>query len=74
MSLLVFYYLIVLFSVAVAVSAHLCVVCCHFCCPMSLFQAHVACLNLTLTRPYLSISMKVSSCVIVSCVLHFSSK
>ena len=26
----------VLFSVAVAVSTHLCVVCGHFCCPMSL--------------------------------------
>ena len=38
---------------------------------MSLFQAHVACRNLTLTWPYLSIPMKVSSCMIVSGVLHF---
>ena len=30
-----------LFSVAVTVSIHLCVVCRHFCCPMSLFQGHV---------------------------------
>ena len=29
-----------LFSFAVAVSTHLCVVCRHFCCPMSLFQGH----------------------------------
>ena len=32
----------VLFSVAVAVSTHLCVVCRHFCCPLSLFQGHFA--------------------------------
>ena len=31
-----------LFSVAVAVSTHLCVVCRHFCCPLSLFQGHFA--------------------------------
>ena len=30
-----------LFSVAVTVSIHICVVCRHFCCPMSLFQGHV---------------------------------
>ena len=34
------------------VSTHLCVVCCHFCSPMSaLFQGHVTCLNYTLTGP-----------------------
>ena len=26
------------FSVFIAVSAHLCVICCHFCCPMSLLR------------------------------------
>ena len=31
-----------LFSVAVAFSSHLSVVCRHFRCPMSLFQGHVA--------------------------------
>ena len=31
----------VLFSVAVAVSTHLCVVCRHFCCPLSLRQGHL---------------------------------
>ena len=34
-----------LFSVAVTVSTHLCVGCRNFCCPMSLFQGHVACQN-----------------------------
>ena len=33
---------VLLFSVAVAVSTHLCVVYRHFRCPMSLFQGHVA--------------------------------
>ena len=33
----------VLFSVNILVSTHLCVVFHHFCCPMSLFQGHVAC-------------------------------
>ena len=51
MLLLEFYYCIALFSVAVAVSTHLCVVCRHFCCPVSLFQAHVTCRNFTLTWP-----------------------
>ena len=37
--------------VAVAVLTHLHVVCRHFTCLMSLFQGHVACLNLTLTGP-----------------------
>ena len=41
-----------LFSVAVAVSTHLCVVCRHFRCPMSLFQGHVASVSkLNLTGP-----------------------
>ena len=46
-----------LFSVAVAVtvSTHLCVVCRHFCCPMSLFQGHVACPNFTLTGPHYTV-------------------
>lgn len=60
-------FLIALFSVAVAVSAHLCIICHHFCYPMSLFQAHVTCRNLSLTWPHLSIPMKVSSCMIVLC-------
>lgn len=67
-------FLIAVFSVAVAVSAHLCIICRHFCCPMSLFHAHVTCRNLSLAWPHLSIPMKVSSCMIVSCVLHFSSE
>ena len=33
---------VLLFSVAVTVSTHLCVVYRHFRCPMSLFQGHVA--------------------------------
>ena len=37
--------------VTVAVSTHLYVVCRHFTCLMSLFQGHVACLNLSLTGP-----------------------
>ena len=32
---------VLLYSVAVAISIHLCVVCGHFCCPVSLFQGHV---------------------------------
>ena len=53
MLLSVFFTIIVflLFSVAVTVSAHLCAVCRHFYCPMSLFQGQVACRNLTLTGP-----------------------
>ena len=46
MSLSVFSYCICIFSVTVAVSTHLCVVCHHFCCPMSLFRGHVASENL----------------------------
>ena len=37
--------------VTVAVLTHLYVVCRHFTCLMSLFQGHVACLNLSLTGP-----------------------
>ena len=43
MSLLVFYY---------CIYAFFCVVCCHFCCPMSLFQAYITCQNFTLTWPH----------------------
>ena len=54
MSLSVFSYCIcVSFSIAVAVSGHLCtcVVCRHICCPVSLFQGHVVCRNFTQTGP-----------------------
>ena len=54
MSLSVFSYCIcVSFSLAEAVSGHLCtcVVCRHICCPVSLFQGHVACRNFTQTGP-----------------------
>ena len=41
-----------LLSVAITVSTHLCVICCHFYCPvLLLLQGHVACQNFTLTRP-----------------------
>ena len=41
-----------LFSVAVAVSTHLCVLCRHFCCPLSLFQGHFASVSkFSLTAP-----------------------
>ena len=43
MSLSVFHYVFALFSVAVTVSTHLCVICHHFCSPTSLFQGHVIC-------------------------------
>ena len=49
-----FYYYICAF-VAVTVSTHLCVVCRHFYCPMSLFQGHIACWNFTLTGPLIGI-------------------
>ena len=42
-------------TVTVAVSTHLCVVCHHFCCSMSLFQGHVACPNFTLTGPHYTV-------------------
>ena len=38
-------------SIFVLVSSHVCVVCRHFCCPVSLFQGHVACQKLTQTGP-----------------------
>ena len=60
MPLLVFHHCvtIALFCVAVMVSAHLCVICHHFYCPMWLFQGHVACQNFTQTGPhdYINIS------------------
>ena len=42
-----------IFSVAVTVTVltYLCVISHHFCCPVSLFQGHVACWNYTLTCP-----------------------
>ena len=46
------YISVVFLVVAVAVSTHLCVVCRVFCCPMSLFQGHVACRNFTLRGPF----------------------
>ena len=49
-SLVYFTILISLFSVAVTVSTHFSVVCCHFCCPMWLFQGHVACQNVYTQR------------------------
>ena len=39
MLLLVFYYCICPFLSLVEVSTHPCVICCHFCCPMSLFHS-----------------------------------
>ena len=43
---------LVLLCVPITVSTHLCVICCHFYCPvLLLFQGHVACRNFTLTRP-----------------------
>ena len=50
-----FYYYICAF-VAVTVSTHLCVGCRHICCPMSLFQGHIACWNFTLTGPLIGIA------------------
>ena len=47
-----------LFSVTVAVSTYLCVVCRHFCCPMLLFQGHVTWWNFTLTGPVLYLPYK----------------
>ena len=38
-------------SIFVLVSSHVCVVCRHFWCPVSLFQGHVACQKLTQTWP-----------------------
>lgn len=39
----------VLFFFPITVSIHLCVICRHFFCPMSLFQGYVPCENFTLT-------------------------
>ena len=39
----------VLFSIAVTVLNHLCVICRHFCCLLLLFQGHVVCWNFTPT-------------------------
>ena len=52
-----------LFSVTVPVSSHLCVICCHFCCPMSLFQGLVACWNFTLTGPHMTVLLCESNCI-----------
>lgn len=41
MSLMVIYYCICAFLCHVTVSTHLCVICCHFCCPLSLFQGYL---------------------------------
>ena len=49
MSLLVFYYCICTFLCRFQNFNPSLVVCHHFCCPMSLFQGHVACQNFTLT-------------------------
>ena len=52
----------VLFSVNCGVYAHLCVIFHHFRCPMSLFQGHVACWNLS--QQGLSVCMSLSySCL-----------
>ena len=51
MSLSVFYYCICAFlCIAVAISTYLCIICRHFCCPMSLFQGHVAGWNFSQNR------------------------
>ena len=42
----------VLFSVTLTVSTHLCVICCHFCCPMLPLQGHVTSRSFTLTGPH----------------------
>ena len=42
---------VLLFSVAVVVSIHLCVVCRHFWCPLSLFQGHVLLSKFSPTGP-----------------------
>ena len=63
MLLLVFYYCICAFPVAVAVSSHLCVVCSRHCCSlMLLFQGHVACWNFTLEGRPLSFKNTIIKC------------
>ena len=52
----------VLFSVAVTVLTHLCVICRHFCCPMLLFQGHVVCWNFTPTCASLKMKKWSSQC------------
>ena len=51
LSVILLLYLGFCLSYVVAVSTYLCVVCHHFCCPMSLFQSHVSCRNFALTGP-----------------------
>ena len=51
MSLSVFTIVLALLSITVAVSTHLCDFCHHFCCPIMLFQGHVAFWNFTLAVP-----------------------
>ena len=63
MLLLVFYYCICAFPVAVAVSSHLCVVCSRHCCSlMLLFQGHFACWNFTLEGHPLSFKNTIIRC------------
>ena len=52
----------VLFSVAVTVLTHLCVICRHFCCPVLLFQGHVVCWNFTPTWASLKMKKWSSQC------------
>ena len=59
----------VLFSVAVTVLTHLCVICRHFCCPMLLFQGHVVCWNFTPTWASLKMKKWSSQCTqLCNCV------
>ena len=51
MLLSVFTIVLALLSIAVAVLTHLCVIRHHFCCPITLFQGHVAFWNFTLAVP-----------------------
>ena len=63
MLLLVFYYCICTFPVAVAVSSHLCVVCSRHCCSlMLLFQGRVAYWNFTLEGCPLSFKNTIIKC------------
>ena len=50
LSVLIFIIVFAPFSVFIAVSAHLCVICCHFCCPMSLFKT----MSLVWIYPYMA--------------------
>ena len=60
MLLSVFYYSGICFFLCRCHSFNLCVICHHFCCPMSLFQGHVACQNLTLTGPHVTVLCEIS--------------